>query len=147
MLASHCSTSGQGWPMKLNGGTRPVLSSVTSNSRGSGTRGGFSGRLTLVYFLLLLFVAFLLLAFAGFFSSGLGCSPPGCGWGPCGRRGLHHRFHLLGRGAGRDREHGLLSENGQPRRKQRERREPMRRCAAEYPSRSLPACATIRIPQ
>ena len=32
--------------MKLNGGTRPLSSSATSNSRGSGTRGGFSGRLT-----------------------------------------------------------------------------------------------------
>ena len=32
--------------MKLNGGTRPFSSSLTSNSLGSGTRGGLSGRLT-----------------------------------------------------------------------------------------------------
>ena len=81
MLASHCITSGQGWPMKLNGGTRPLSSSLTSNSRGSGTRGGFSGRLTLgssSFFLSLSSPSFFLSS-PSFFSSGLASAAFGGG--------------------------------------------------------------------
>ena len=88
--------------MKLNGGTRPFSSSLTSNSRGSGTRGGFSGRLTLSSG-----SSFFLSPSPSFFSPSSGLPslrlraarrrPPGL----AAALGRHHRLHLLGREAGR----------------------------------------------
>ena len=102
MLASHCSTSGQGWPMKLNGGTRPVLVELDVEL----ARIGHAGRLLRpldagVFFLLLvLVVAFLLLVVAGFLFLRLGLLAAGCGWRAGPGAGFHHRLRLLGRDAG-----------------------------------------------
>ena len=119
MLASHCSTSGQVWPMKLNGGTRPVLSSFDGQLARVGHAGRLLGPLDAgVFFFLLL---------CRLPSSRLRPLSSPRAWAARRRAWAGRRARRLGLGimalacsgdsAGGDREHGLLSARRQQRAK------------------------------